>query len=420
MTARRLPPVAELAAMVDARAFAPATTRRRLARTHTLEDLRALARRRVPRAVFDYVEGGAEQEVSIARSRAAFRDVRFRPQVLRDVGEVDLGRTMLGRRAELPVVLAPTGYTRMMHHEGERAVARAAARAGIPYALSTVGTTSVEDLVAAAPTGRTWFQLYLWRDRAASAALVARALAAGCDTMILTVDTPVSGARFRDVRNGLTIPPRIGPRTLADMALHPRWWIDLVSTEPLRFASFSSWQGTAAELADSLFDPTAGLADLRWLRDAWPHRLVVKGIQGVADARTVLDAGADGVVLSNHGGRQLDRTEAPLRLLPEVRAALGADAEVYVDGGVTSGADVAAAVALGATGVLVGRAYLYGLMAGGEAGVARAVDILRTDLARTLRLLGVTAVDALTGTHAALGDRPHHRPTDVLERAGSS
>ena len=268
-----------------------------------------------------------------------------------------------------------------------------------------MGTTSVEDLVAAAPAGRKWFQLYLWRDRAASTALVERALAAGYDTLILTVDTPVSGARFRDVRNGLMIPPRIGPRTLADMARHPRWWLNLVSTEPLRFASFSSWQGTAAELADSLFDPTAGVDELRWLRRAWPHRLVVKGIQGVADAQRVLDAGADGVVLSNHGGRQLDRVETPLHLLPEVRAAVGADTEVYVDGGVTSGADVAAAVALGATGVLVGRAYLYGLMAGGEQGVDRAVDILRTDLARTLRLLGVPAVDALTGEHATAGQK---------------
>ncbi len=268
--------------------------------------------------------------------------------------------------------------------------------------LATVGTTSVEELVEASPAGRRWFQLYPRRDRAAGDALVARALAAGCDTLVLTVDTPVSGARFKDVRNGLTIPPRIGPRTLADMARRPRWWLNLVTTAPLRFASLDSWQGTAADVADRLFDPTVGMQDLRRLRASWPKTLLVKGIQTVAAAQRVIDAGADGVVLSNHGGRQLDRSEAPLRLLPAVRAAVGADPELYVDGGVACGADIAAAIALGATGVFVGRAYLYGLMAAGEPGVTRAIDILRTDLARTLRLLGVSAIDSLTGEHASL------------------
>lgn len=401
-TQRRWPPVGELARMIDVRGFAPATPNRRLAQIHTIADLRALARRRVPRAVFDFVDGGAEAEVSMARNHAAWRDVRFHPQILRDVGEVTLSRSLLGARANLPIVLAPTGFTRMMHHEGERAAARAAARAGIPYVLSTVGTTSVEDLVEASPAGRKWFQLYPRRDREISEALVARALAAGYDALVLTLDTAVSGARFRDVRNGFTIPPRIGPKTLADMARHPRWWLNLITTEPLRFASFDDWQGTAAEVANNMFDPTLGIDDFRRLRASWPHPLLVKGVQTVADAQRVLDAGADGVVLSNHGGRQLDRSESPLRLLPEVRAAVGERPEVYVDGGVTSGADVCAAVALGATGVFVGRAYLYGLMAGGEPGVDRALDIVRTDIARTLRLLGVPAIDALTTDHASL------------------
>lgn len=401
---RRLPRWSDLTDVIDLRTFAPPTTEHRLARARSLGDLRAIARRRVPRAVFDYVDGGAESEISLARARAAYRDVHFHPAVLRDVAQIELGRVLLGKKSELPVVLAPTGYTRMMHHDGEVAVARAAARAGIPYTLSTMGTTSVEDLVAAEPTGRKWFQLYLWRDRAAGEDLVKRALAAGYDTLMLTVDTPVSGARLRDLRNGLTIPPMIGPRTLADMALHPRWWANLLTTDPLRFASFGSWKGTAAELADSLFDPSAGIDDLRWLRGAWPHSLVVKGIQTVEDARMVVDAGADGVVVSNHGGRQLDRAATPLRVLPHVRAAVGDRAEVFVDGGVRSGADVAAAIALGATGVLVGRAYLYGLMAGGERGVDRALDILRTDLTRTLRLLGVAEIDALPNGHVTLGD----------------
>jgi L-lactate dehydrogenase (cytochrome) len=354
--------------------------------------------------VFDYVDGGAESEISMARARAAYKDVHFHPAVLRDVSRVALDRVLLGAKSELPVVLAPTGYTRMMHHDGEVAVARAAARAGIPYTLSTMGTTSVEELVAAEPRGRKWFQLYLWRDRAAGEDLVERALAAGYDTLVLTVDTPVSGARLRDIRNGLTIPPMIGPRTLADMAVHPRWWANLLTTDPLTFASFDSWRGTAAELADSLFDPSAGIDDLRRLRAAWPHSLVVKGIQTVEDARTVVDAGADAVVVSNHGGRQLDRAATPLRVLPHVRAAVGDRAEVFVDGGVRSGADVAAAIALGASGVLVGRAYLYGLMAGGERGVDRALSILRTELARTLRLLGAAEIAELPDRLVTLSD----------------
>lgn len=401
---RRRPRWSDLTEVIDPRAFAPPTTERRLARAHTLGDLRAIARRRVPRAVFDYVDGGAESEVSMARARAAYRDVHFHPAVLRDVSRVTLDRVLLGKNSALPVVLAPTGYTRMMHHEGEPAVARAAARAGIPYTLSTMGTTSVEELAATEPTGRKWFQLYLWRDRAARESLVERALAAGYDTLVLTVDTPVSGARLRDVHNGLTIPPMIGPRTLADIALHPRWWVNLLTTEPLKFASFGSWKGTAAELADSLFDPSAGIDDLHWLRAAWPHSLVVKGIQTVEDARKVVDAGADAVVVSNHGGRQLDRAATPLRVLPRVRAAVGERAEVFVDGGVRSGADIAAAIALGASGVLVGRAYLYGLMAGGERGVDRALSILRTELTRTLRLLGVADVAELPDGHVTLSE----------------
>jgi L-lactate dehydrogenase (cytochrome) len=291
----------------------------------------------------------------------------------------------------------------MIHHAGEGAVARAAERAGLPYTLSTMGTTSIEDVAAAAPSGRRWFQLYLWRDRAAGKDLVERALDAGYDTLVLTVDTPVAGARMRDVRNGLTLPPNIRLRTLADMSLHPAWWFNLLTTRPLEFASVSSWDGTVAELVNQMFDPTAVLDDVRRLRDAWPHTLVVKGVQDPDDARLVVEAGADGVVVSSHGGRQLDRTAAPLRLLPAVVDAVGDRADVLVDTGVLSGADVVAAVGLGATGVLVGRAYLYGLMAAGERGVDRALAILRTELVRTLQLLGVPRVDDLGREHVGLG-----------------
>jgi L-lactate dehydrogenase (cytochrome) len=274
-------------------------------------------------------------------------------------------------------------------------VARVAGRLGIPYALSTLGTTSPEDLAAAAPDTDRWFQLYLWNDRDAGIELVRRARAAGFTALVLTVDVPVAGARLRDVHNGFTIPPTLSVRTLLDIARHPGWWFNLLTTEPLRFAAFSETQGTVADLINRVFDPTITIADLGWLRDEWTGPIVIKGIQTVDDAKRVVDAGADAIVVSNHGGRQLDRAATPIEQLPAIAAAVGDRAEVFVDGGVLSGADIVAGVALGARAVLVGRAYLYGLMAGGERGVQRSADLLRTEALRTMRLLGVTGVDGL-------------------------
>jgi L-lactate dehydrogenase (cytochrome) len=396
MVTRRVPRWSELSELIRPRALAGDATDRRLARAATVGDLRELARRTVPRAVFDYTDGAAGDEISLRRSREAFGRVEFRPSVLRDVSVVDTSTTVLGRTAAVPLVLAPTGFTRLMHTAGEPAVARVAERAGLPYGLSTMGTTSLEDLAAAAPGARRWFQLYLWRDRAASKDLVERARVAGYEALVLTVDTPVAGPRLRDVRNGFTIPPALSLRTMANAAVHPRWWIDLLTTPPLQFASLNSWGGTVAELADRVFEPAATLADLRDLRAAWPGKLVVKGVQTAEDARAVVDEGADAVVVSNHGGRQLDRAPTPLEELPHVVRAVDGRAEVYLDGGVMNGADVVAAVASGAQAVLVGRAYLYGLMAGGERGVQRAVDLLSAEVARTLALLGVPSVAGLT------------------------
>jgi L-lactate dehydrogenase (cytochrome) len=279
-----------------------------------------------------------------------------------------------------------------MHHDGESAVVRVAQHAGIPYALSTMGTTSVEDVAAAAPEARRWFQLYLWRDREVSRDFVARAQAAGYEALVLTVDTAVAGERLRDVRNGLTIPPALTAKTIADAAIHPAWWFNLLTTAPLEFASLKSWGGTVADLANRVFDPATTVRDIRWLREVWPGSLVVKGIQTADDARVVVDAGADAVVVSNHGGRQLDRAPTPLEQLPVVVAAVGGRAEVYLDGGIMNGADIVAAVGLGARACLVGRAYLYGLMAGGEQGVHRVVEILAKEIKRTMQLLGVTSV----------------------------
>src|SRR5262245_51217847 len=402
VTARRRPRWSELRPLLRPTGVQLDRTGRRLARAASVDDLRSLARRRAPRAVFDYTDGAAGQEIALRRAREAFGRVEFRPRVLNDVSDVDTSTTILGRPSALPLVLAPTGFTRMMHTEGEPAVARVAARVGIPYALSTMGTTSVEDLAAGSPDARLWFQLYLWRDRGASRDFVERARDAGYEALMLTVDTPVPGARLRDVRNGLTIPPTLSMRTFAEGATHPGWWFDLLTTEPLEFASLNRFEGTVAELVGRMFDPSITMADLTWLRSVWPGSLVVKGVQHVDDARAVVDAGADAVVVSSHGGRQLDRAPVPLESLAGVVDAVGDRAEVYVDSGILSGSDLVAAVALGARAGLVGRAYLYGLMAGGERGVQRAAEILKAEVATTMALLGVTRVEDLGRDHVRL------------------
>ena len=402
MTARRWPRWSELQPLLRPRPVRLNPTERRLARAASIADLRVAARSRAPRAVFDYTDGAAGDEYGLRRSRQAYARVEFQPRVLRDVSVVDLTSTILGRPAAAPLIFAPTGFTRMMHTEGEIAVARVAARTGIPYALSTMGTTSIERLATEVPDGRRWFQLYLWRDRSASRDFVARAKEAGYEALVLTVDSPVPGPRLRDIRNGLTIPPSLSLRTFAEGALHPGWWFDLLTTEVLEFASLNRFDGTVAELAARMFDPAASLDDVGWLRSAWDGPLVVKGIQTVADARAVVDAGVDAVVVSNHGGRQLDRAPTPLEVLPSVVDAVGDRVEVYVDGGITSGSDIVAAVGFGARAVLVGRAYLYGLMAGGERGVQRAADILLTEMASTLALLGVPRVSDLGRDHVRL------------------
>jgi L-lactate dehydrogenase (cytochrome) len=402
MTDRQMPRWSELKPLLRAKPVTLNPTERRLERALTIADLRAIAKRRTPRSVFDYTDGAAESEISLQRARRLFSEMELQPSILRNVADVDLSTTILGRRSELPFAFAPTGFTRMMNHEGESAVVRVAERIGIPYALSTMGTTSIEDVAAAGPEARKWFQLYVWNDRSAGEDLVKRSAAAGYEALMLTVDVPVAGARLRDVRNGFTIPPSLTVKTVLDASMHPAWWANLLTTRPLTFASLSSWDGTVAELLNQLFDPTMTIDDLNWLRSIWDGPLIVKGIQTVEDARRVVDAGADAIVLSNHGGRQLDRAPTPLRILPAVRKAVGTEAEVYLDTGIMSGADIVAAMALGADACLVGRAYLYGLMAGGERGVARAAEILSTEIRRTMALLGVRQISDLTPTHVHL------------------
>lgn len=401
---RRVPKYADLAPLMQFKKpeFSRAA---RLRRASTIWDLRDMAKRRTPQAPFDYTDGAAEAEISLRRARQAFLDIEFRPGVLRDVSSIDLSTDILGGSSRLPVGIAPTGFTRMMQSEGEYAGSQAAAAAGIPYTLSTMGTASLEDVAAAAPTGRNWFQLYLWTDRERSLELIQRAAAAGNDTLMVTVDTAVAGARLRDVRNGMTIPPALTLKTVLDASYRPAWWFNFLTHEPLTFASLSRYTGTVADLINSMFDPTLTFADLDWLRETWKGKLVVKGIQTVDDARKVVDHGADGIVLSNHGGRQLDRAPIPFHLLPEVSAALKADhsdAAIILDTGIMNGADIIAALALGADFTLIGRAYLYGLMAGGRAGVDRALQILEKDMERTMALLGVSRVADLTPEHVRI------------------
>jgi len=399
MVKRQFPNPKELAELMRFKTPTMNPTDRRLEKALTIWDLRTIAQRRTPKAPFDYTEGAAEGELSLARARQAFQDVEFHPSILRNVPVVDTSLDVLGGPSSLPFGIAPTGFTRMMQTEGETAGAGAAGAAGIPFTLSTLGTTSIEDVKAANPHGRNWFQLYVMRDREISYGLVRRAAEAGFDTLFFTVDTPVAGARHRDKRNGFSIPPQLTPGTVINALPRPAWWINFLTTPKLEFASLSSTGGTVGELLDSAMDPTISFDDLDIIRGMWPGKIVVKGVQTVEDAKLLADRGVDGVVLSNHGGRQLDRAPIPFHLLPDVVRELGSDMEVHIDTGIMNGADIVASVALGAKFTLIGRAYLYGLMAGGRRGVDKTIQILRTEIERTMKLLEVSTLAELGPQH---------------------
>ncbi len=379
--------------------------RRRLNSALTIADLRDIAKRRTPAAAFDYTDGAADSEEGLARARQAFADVEFHPSILRDVSHVDTSCQIFGGSSALPFGIAPTGFTRLMQTEGEIAGASAAGAAGIPFTLSTLGTSSIESVKAANPNGRNWFQLYVMKQREISYALVERAAAAGFDTLFFTVDTPVAGARLRDKRNGFSIPPQLSVSTIIDALPRPWWWWDFLTTPKLEFASLSATGGTVGELLNSAMDPSISFDDLAEIRALWPGKLVIKGVQNVEDSRRLADLGVDGIVLSNHGGRQLDRAPVPFHLLPEVVREVGADTEVAIDTGIMNGADIVASIAQGAKFTLIGRAYLYGLMAGGREGVDRAIQILADQVVRTMQLLQVTSLAELTPAHVTQLER---------------
>jgi L-lactate dehydrogenase (cytochrome) len=393
-------------------------TRRRLSACHDVADLRTMGRRMVPRPVFDYVDGGADEELSLRANTRAFQRFRFQPRTLVNVSEADTSTAFLGSVVPLPLALAPTGYTRMMHPAGEIAAARAAQRHGLPYTLSTMATTTIE-AVAEALSGRPagpdrppgsrrpadpdrppgqpdlWFQLYILRDSGLNKELVDRAAAAKYRVLVVTVDCFVTGHRTRDRRNGLVIPPELTVQTLLSIAAKPGYWTRMLRSPAIDFANFAGHDAVTIEDTGTLFNPAITWDDIAELRARWPGRLIVKGPLGPADAARAVSVGADGVQLSNHGGRQLDRAVPPVSTIATVRDMVGPDVTVLVDSGIRHGSDIAVALALGADACAIGRAYLYGLMAGGEAGVNKALDILTAQFKRTMQLLGVRSVAEL-------------------------
>ncbi len=374
---------------------------RRLARAASVADLRRIAKRRLPAGVFDYIDGGADDERTLAANEAAFAAMTFRPRVLRGVEEVEASSMILGRPASLPLVLAPTGFTRIADPEGELAVARSAERAGLPYTLSTLSTRSIEE-VRSVSDGRLWFQVYAWRDRGLVREMVDRAAASRFEALVLTVDTAVLGRRERDVRRGFSLPPTIGPGTLLDGVLHPAWSLAFVRSEPIRFANVAGRDVgdgaspvTLSDYINTQFDPGLSWPDVDWLRSIWDGPIVLKGVQTVEDANLAADAGVAAVALSNHGGRQLDGAPTPLSLVAPVADAIGDRCDIICDGGIRRGSDIVKAVAAGATAAMAGRAYLYALGAAGERGVDRLLEWFASDIVRTMSLLGARDIGAL-------------------------
>ena len=368
----------------------------------SVQDLAKIAKKKVPKSVFDYVEGSSLHEISAARSHDAYRRVEFQPSLLKNVANIDTSIEIFGKEVALPIIFAPTGYTKLMHYTGEAAVARVAADKNLIYCLSTMGTTSPEELALDVPAARRWFQVYIMRNREDTVRFVTQAKENGFEALVLTLDTKVSGIRLRDLRNGLTVPPRITFSTFLNMIRKPRWWLNLLTTPPLEFAAFRGWTKSLADAAALIFDPTIGAHDISWLRSIWDGPIVVKGVQTVEDAIEIANLGVEAIVISNHGGRQLDRGPVPLEVLEDIVNTVGDKTDVYIDGGILSGQDVYAALALGAKGVMIGRAYLYGIMAGGENGVDRVIELMRRDLVNTMGLTGVSTIEEIRNSKTRL------------------
>jgi len=369
-----------------------------VARARNIADLRRMARARLPRMVFDYIDGGADDEVSLARSVSRFQDIELVWDALVDVSAIDTTTTILGAASASPFFISPTATSRLFHpRAGELAVARAAQAAGVPYACSTLASTTVEK-IAAVNSGPKWFQVYVWKDRGLVKEMLARAKAAGFGAIILTVDVPVAGNRERDGANDFTIPPKVTWRTATQALAAPGYLLDLMTTPEIRPANVAHIRidGGLIGFINAQFDRTVTWDDARWLREAWDGKLAIKGIATPEDAQRCVGTGADAVWVSNHGGRQLDTAPATIDTLPAIADAVGGQTEIILDGGVRRGSDVVKALALGANAVALGRAYLYGLAAGGEHGVRRALEIMDSELRRTMALCGRSRLSGLT------------------------
>jgi L-lactate dehydrogenase (cytochrome) len=365
-----------------------------------IEDLRHAARRRIPRALFDYVDSGSYDEQTLRANRNDLDAIRLRQRVLLDVSKISLSTSLLGEAVSMPLAIAPTGMAGLIHGDGEIHGARAAEAAGIKFCQSTMSICTIED-VRAAVSAPFWFQLYVFRDRGFSRSMIERARAANCSALFVTVDLPMRGQRHKDIKNGLTVPPRLTLRNAFDLATKPAWAASVLRAKRKTFGNIEAYlQGragmyTAGSWANENFDRTLSWRDLEWIRALWPGKLVLKGILDLEDARRAAAAGVDGIVVSNHGGRQLDGARSTITALSDIASAVGDRIEVLFDGGIRSGQDVLKALALGARGCLIGRAFLYGLAAGGEAGVRRALDIIRTELEVSMALTGQRDVRAV-------------------------
>tara|TARA_B100000945_G_C20384417_1_gene598922 strand:- start:27 stop:1289 length:1263 start_codon:yes stop_codon:yes gene_type:complete len=391
-----------LRSVVKFRRYERDRTLRALSKVADVGDLRRLAKKRLPGGCFDYIDGAAQDEVTAASNVASFGNYFFRPRVLRDVANVDTRTTFLGEEIPFPVMIAPTGFDRIADSQGELAVARAAERAGIPYSLSTMGTRSIEE-IADVSEGRKWFQVYVWRDKPLLKEMLERAAAANYEGIMITVDTAVLGRRERDVRRGFSLPPKVGLGTIIDGALHPRWTWDFLRSEPIQFANVkgSSIVGdgstpvTLSDYINSQFDPALSWDDVEWFRENWSGLVMIKGVQTVEDAKIGAAMGLDGVILSNHGGRQLDYAPSPIDLVAPVADAVGGETTIVCDGGVRRGSDIVKAVAMGADACMIGRAYFYALGAAGERGVDWVLDFLRAGVEHTMVLSGASSIAEL-------------------------
>jgi len=379
-----------------------------------IEDLRALARRKVPRAFFEYVDGGSYNEETLRANRAELEPIKLRQRVMVDVSERSLATSIIGQKVSAPFALAPIGLCGMQHGDGEILSAQAAEEAELPFILSTMSINSIEQ-VAEATTKPFWFQLYVIRDRGFSKDILSRAAKVGCSALVLTVDLQVLGQRHRDIRNGMTVPPQIRLKNIIDMATKPEWVFSILKGKSKTFGNLAGHvKGmddvtSLAQWTNSQFDPALNWKDVDWIKKIWPGKLIIKGILDVEDAKTAVKLGADAIVVSNHGGRQLDGAPSSISALPAIAQAVGSDTEVLFDGGIRTGSDMLRALALGARACLIGRAYIYGLGAGGKTGVAKAIDILKKELSVAMALTGTTRVSDI-GPQVLVGGEGRKKP----------